>query len=125
MKYYLYNISTNQVKTVVSDLATAELNLTEGFAIHKSEEDHVPSDIEILDGVIVIKSEAKATRIRQQRNEILTTIVDPIASNALRWADLTEQEQSAWAQYRRDLLNITDQAGFPNEVTWPSPPGGV
>ena len=60
--------------------------------------------------------------IRGRRNKILSTEVDPIVSNPLRWADLTTAEQNAWAQYRTDLLNITDQAGFPHNVTWPTEP---
>jgi len=63
-----------------------------------------------------------ASDIRGRRNKILSTEVDPIVSNPLRWADLTTAEQNAWAQYRTDLLNITDQAGFPHNVTWPTEP---
>jgi hypothetical protein len=48
--------------------------------------------------------------------------VDPIVMNALRWADLTVEQQEEVASYRRALLDITDQAGFPLEVTWPALP---
>ena len=60
--------------------------------------------------------------IRYERDALLATEVDPIVSNPLRWADMTTAEQNAWSQYRTDLLNITDQAGFPNDVTWPTKP---
>jgi hypothetical protein len=60
--------------------------------------------------------------IREQRNNLLATEVDPLVSNPLRWADLTSDQQAAWTQYRRDLLDITAQAGFPNEVVWPTKP---
>jgi len=62
------------------------------------------------------------TAVRGQRDHILTTEVDPIVSNPLRWADMTTDQQNAWSQYRTDLLNITDQAGFPHSVTWPTKP---
>ena len=63
-----------------------------------------------------------AAQVRGQRDYFLTTEVDPIVSNPLRWADMTTAEQNAWSQYRTDLLNITDQAGFPHNITWPTKP---
>ena len=63
-----------------------------------------------------------AAGVRFERDQILVTEVDPIVSNPLRWADMTTAEQNAWSQYRTDLLNITDQAGFPHDVTWPTKP---
>ena len=68
-----------------------------------------------------IDAEAAAA-VRSERGHILETEVDPIVSNPLRWADMTTAEQNAWSQYRTDLLNITDQAGFPHDVTWPTKP---
>jgi len=63
-----------------------------------------------------------AANIRRQRDNILATVVDPIVSNALRWADLTSDKQAEWSQYRTDLLNVPQQAGFPNSITWPTEP---
>lgn len=63
-----------------------------------------------------------AAAVRGQRDLLLQNEVDPVVSNPLRWADLTTAEQNAWTQYRTDLLNITDQAGFPHNVTWPTKP---
>jgi hypothetical protein len=65
---------------------------------------------------------ALAASIRGQRNNLLAIEVDPLVTNPLRWAELTEAQQAAWTQYRRDLLDITAQAGFPNEVVWPTKP---
>jgi len=63
-----------------------------------------------------------ALGVRGQRDNLLVTEVDPIVSNPLRWADMITAEQNAWSQYRTDLLNITDQSGFPHSVTWPTKP---
>ena len=63
-----------------------------------------------------------AASLRAQRNEKLFMEVDPIVSNPLRWNDLTEAKQTEWAQYRTDLLNLPEQSGFPNTVTWPTKP---
>jgi hypothetical protein len=63
-----------------------------------------------------------ATAVRQQRDTLLATKVDPIVSNPLRWADLNAEQQAEWAAYRRALLDITAQASFPHDVVWPSAP---
>ena len=60
--------------------------------------------------------------IREQRNEKLLQEVDPLVTNPLRWAELTEDKQAEWTQYRTDLLNIPEQSGFPNTITWPTQP---
>ncbi len=63
-----------------------------------------------------------STPIRKDRDRILNTVVDPLVSNPLRWADLTADKQAEWTQYRTDLLNVTQQSGFPHNVTWPTEP---
>lgn len=66
--------------------------------------------------------EEVAVWVRLERDLILEGEVDPIVSNPLRWASMSTEQQNAWAQYRTDLLNITDQSGFPHNVTWPTRP---
>ena len=63
-----------------------------------------------------------AASIRAERDNKLVNEVDPIVSNNLRWAELTDAKQAEWTQYRTDLLNLPAQAGFPNTVTWPTKP---
>ena len=63
-----------------------------------------------------------AASLRAQRNSKLALEVDPIVSNPLRWNELTEAKQTEWTQYRTDLLNLPEQSGFPNTVTWPTKP---
>lgn len=65
---------------------------------------------------------AAAAQVRAERDNILATVVDPIVSNNLRWADMTAEKQSEWSAYRTALLDITGQAGFPHNVTWPTKP---
>ena len=59
---------------------------------------------------------------RDTRDVKLRNEVDPIVTNPLRWAGLTEAKQNEWATYRTDLLNVPQQAGFPNTITWPTKP---
>jgi hypothetical protein len=63
-----------------------------------------------------------AANVRAERDWRLVNEVDPIVSNPLRWADMTAEQQAAWAAYRTALLDITDQSGFPHNVTWPTKP---
>lgn len=60
--------------------------------------------------------------VRDERDYRLSSEVDPIVTNPLRWADLTAEKQNEWAQYRTDLLNVPQQAGFPNTINWPTKP---
>jgi hypothetical protein len=62
-----------------------------------------------------------AANIRAQRDSLLLE-VDDIAGNALRWAALDAETQAAWAAYRQALLDVPQQAGFPDNVTWPVKP---
>ena len=65
---------------------------------------------------------AAADTVRGERDFRLANEVDPIVSNPLRWADLTAEKQAEWVAYRRALLDITAQAGFPHSVVWPAKP---
>tara|TARA_R110000744_G_scaffold122129_2_gene227061 strand:+ start:492 stop:902 length:411 start_codon:yes stop_codon:yes gene_type:complete len=65
--------------------------------------------------------DAQAARSnRSLRNTLLETEVDPIVGNALRWSALSSEEQAALGVYRQALLDVPQQAGFPNTHTWPT-----
>jgi len=51
--------------------------------------------------------------VRSERDNRLVTEVDPLVTNPLRWADMTAEQQTAWTNYRRALLDIT--------TTYPNP----
>lgn len=68
----------------------------------------------------------KAEDIRTTRNLLLQQEVDPIVTNPLRWAELSTEQQQAWSVYRKALLDVPEQSGFPDNVVWPvSPTAGV
>ena len=62
-----------------------------------------------------------AAQVRGERDNILTTVVDPLVSNPFRWADLTSDKQAEWSNYRQELLDVPQQDGFPT-VVWPTNP---
>jgi hypothetical protein len=123
----IYLTENNEVTEVWNDVKTLEefaekypsislLGLSEGKAVsgqvleNGSLVNPTPSDVTL------------AAQVREERNQRLVAEVDPIVTNPLRWADLTAAEQAEWTQYRTDLLNITEQAGFPKTHTWPTKP---
>jgi hypothetical protein len=57
--------------------------------------------------------EAVSQAVRNARNQKLETEVDPVVSNPLRWIDLTPEQQQSYANYRRALLDITNDPEFP------------
>lgn len=56
---------------------------------------------------------------RQLRNELLAVVdrVNPIWYNTLSY-----DQQEQLIEYRRNLLNVPQQAGFPNAIEWPQKP---
>ena len=63
----------------------------------------------------------KASMVRRIRDAKLVADVDAVAGNALRWAELTSEQKADWANYRQALLNVPQQAGFP-DVALPTAP---
>lgn len=70
-----------------------------------------------VDTTVVLSKE-----IRDKRDWLLVTEVDPIASNSLRWSSLSADQQKAWADYRQALLDVPQQDSFPHSVVWPDKP---
>lgn len=62
-----------------------------------------------------------STPHRLERDRLLSD-VDAIVSNPLRWAALDAATQAEWSTYRQALLDVPQQSGFPNTVTWPTEP---
>lgn len=62
----------------------------------------------------------KAREVRAERNLRLREEVDPLVSNPLRWAGFTQEQQDKIAAHRRALLDVPDQAGFPDSIEWPN-----
>jgi|TARA_R110000851_G_scaffold99236_1_gene214204 hypothetical protein len=58
--------------------------------------------------------------IRNERDAKLKNGIDAI--NIFRWNEMSGEKQTAWATYRTELLDITDQSGFPHNVNWPIRP---
>lgn len=70
----------------------------------------------------ILYSEEELTEYLREERDAELLKVDVHAGNVLRWAELTSSQQAEWTQYRTDLLNVPQQSGFPNTITWPTEP---
>lgn len=70
-----------------------------------------------------VRYERHAGVVRMLRDNLLQTHVDPIASNALRWSELSDDQRMQLSEFRQLLLEMPDQDGFPYTVSWPDVPG--
>lgn len=61
-----------------------------------------------------------ATSARAQRDTLLTASDWTQLPDAQ--ASLSPEKKAAWSAYRQALRDITDQATFPQEITWPDKP---
>lgn len=66
-----------------------------------------------------IDLDATADLSRKFRNQLLADI-DRV--NPIWWASLTQSQQQQLQQYRQDLLDVPQQTGFPESVSWPQKP---
>lgn len=76
--------------------------------------------VNLTDEEIAANAEGIAIIERETRDDLLKSDVDPI--NAVRWNAMTTEQQTAWTTYRQALLDVPQQAGFPNTITWPTKP---
>lgn len=65
--------------------------------------------------VLAERTASKASEVRAQRNKLLASC---------DWTQLPDApvDPAPWATYRQELRDVTDQPGFPWEITWPEAP---
>lgn len=78
----------------------------------------------VRDGFVAKMSEEEideilGAEVRSVRDSKLLGEIDPIVTNPLRWSDLSQEEKLELSLYRRQLLDIPQQPGFPRSVIWP------
>lgn len=60
-----------------------------------------------------------AASVRADRDARLEC-VDKI--NPIRWGEMSDDEKQQWIDYRIELLDVPQQAGFPHKIDWPERP---
>ena len=93
--------------------------------------DLVPLNIDEISELEKMQLEAEANAfndraalIREKRTSLLSDC-DWIVMKSFEQSQVESVEMKiplAWLEYRQSLRDITDQAGFPHEVIWPTKP---
>lgn len=63
-----------------------------------------------------IEYDRAAHGVRRARNAALT------ATDWTQGRDIPESVSQQWVPYRQALRDVTNQPGFPHNITWPQPP---
>jgi hypothetical protein len=58
--------------------------------------------------------------VRAQRDALLVSTVDSAVPNVMVWNAMSVAEQDALTVYRQELLDVPEQAGFPDTIIWPT-----
>jgi hypothetical protein len=61
-------------------------------------------------------TEELASEVRTKRNRLLAE------SDWTQLPDVPEATRTVWAEYRQALRDVPEQAGFPENVVWPTKP---
>ena len=64
--------------------------------------------------------EKRCSEARAIRDKYLKNYIDVF--NGPRWEALSSELKQAYIQYRLDLLDVPQQAGFPDTIIWPVKP---
>tara|TARA_R110000824_G_scaffold356213_2_gene543416 strand:+ start:825 stop:1190 length:366 start_codon:yes stop_codon:yes gene_type:complete len=83
-------------------------------------------DYDYTDGSWVKNTSREQARLfldlRMERDTRLEYDVDPVVSNALRWAELSSSKKTEWTTYRTNLLDLPANTSDPSSITWPTKP---
>ena len=69
-----------------------------------------------------IKKQERVAAMRAQRDKLLTQFDLELYRNPLYWAELTPEQRKARTEYRKQLMDVTKQSGFPDSIIWPVNP---
>ena len=69
---------------------------------------------EDVDATVYESTESKAERVRRERDQLI--------AETDWWATSDRTMTAEQTAYRQALRDITDQAGFPTDITWPTKP---
>lgn len=59
--------------------------------------------------------------VRKERDELLLA-VDTLVNKRLLWEEHSQEQKEAIKEYRKLLLEVPQQEGFPKDIEWPEKP---
>ena len=135
---YFYENNGRIVRVGSMSESSIELNLTDGLSYgvgdavidrhyvensqlvempEKPDENHV---FDYTSKTWIPDLAAATARALAKRNQLLADGPDRV--NPMWWASMSAADQTAVTEYRQALLDITQQPGYPLEITWPDLP---
>lgn len=135
MIYSIYTTATGRISRTISTDANIDLQLDVGedyvAGSYNGGLNYIDSDKNVVEipskpsphhvfdydsKQWVLSQPALALDVAMKRQKLLA------ASDWTQLPDVTLANKAAWAAYRQELRDITTQAGYPTEITWPTPP---
>lgn len=135
MIYTIYTTATGRISRTISTDANIDLQLDVGedyiAGSYSGGLNYIDSDKNVVEipskpsphhvfdyetKQWVLSQPALALDVAMKRQKLLA------ASDWTQLPDVTLANKAAWATYRQELRDITTQAGYPTEITWPTPP---
>lgn len=138
MTYSIYNTTTGQIISITNRTDSV---LPDGFAViagrfdptsqyidNQGQVQSLPPEPEDANNykldwttrTWIAKTKPVTEQTQRQQRDALLTEIDSIS--ATRYASLTAEQQTELQQYRQALLDVPQQTGFPESVTWPEKP---
>jgi len=99
----------NWVEAYVERDMFSDYTTEEGVTVTKAEQEQAYT---------ARKNEEAATAVRAERDKLIASC-DWMAIKAFEGGTTVSAE---WATYRQALRDVSAQAGFPNDITWPTQP---
>jgi len=123
MKICILDSNTKIVKNVSLTDSLEGINLPEGEELAPRHDGAIGwkwsgTDWEIPQ--VEVSFDERCLRVRRNRDGRLKVHVDKYT--AIRWSLLSADQQQKVLDYRQALLDVPQQEGFPDNVTWPEVP---
>lgn len=117
--FYMYRDSDGGVEGCTNSVETRDDFCVDGMSwIEADEQPLEPTCYVVSNGVLTenptMKAEAEGRDVRMKRNELL--------AETDWWAGSDRTMTQAQIDYRQALRDITTDAGYPSNVTWPTKP---
>ena len=71
---------------------------------------------------VEVKENERIENARKRRNTLLSQFDGELYRNPLYWGELTPEQRKARTEYRKQLMDVTKQSGFPDSIIWPVKP---
>ena len=116
-----FDLQAGENQFVIEDQFYGNQYVENGQLINMPEKPVGEYDFDYSEKTWVFNSQRADSIARSYRDQLLKDGPDRISP--IWYNSMTDLQKQEWAQYRKDLLNITSQPDYPNDIIWPIKPG--